>query len=200
MEKRRSRSPPFRSPSIQPFSKNHCPDRRAFPVSASSDYCSAGSPGVVPPPVTANPQSIAFTSAVPSTISLKGYGTSINPETSIVSFTVKGTDGNPLAGADGGFLPQHNRRWDNPYPHFRGKRYQWTGPDHHQLRNHGHYSAGYGESAWHRHYGQLHPTGCSRRASRPRQPLHRCQHLQFGVMEHRRNNRHRYRAPCRPFQ
>jgi len=57
-----------------------------------------GSTGSIPPVVTLNPQSITFTSAVPSQISLKGYGTTSNPETSIVTFTVNGTDGNPLAG------------------------------------------------------------------------------------------------------
>ena len=52
----------------------------------------------VPPSITINPQSIEFTKVQYSQISLKGYGTSLNPESSIVTFTVKGTDGNPLAG------------------------------------------------------------------------------------------------------
>lgn len=52
----------------------------------------------IPPSITIKPQSIEFTKAQPTLISLKGFGTSLNPETSIVTFTVKGTDGNPLAG------------------------------------------------------------------------------------------------------
>lgn len=51
-----------------------------------------------PPPVAAVPNSISFGTASPASITLKGTGGAGRVETSIVSFTVKDTAGNPLSG------------------------------------------------------------------------------------------------------
>lgn len=61
---------------------------------------SAGGGGGVtpPPPVPANPSSISFVSADPTTITLKGTGGAGLVETSIITFLVRGTDGLPLTG------------------------------------------------------------------------------------------------------
>lgn len=56
------------------------------------------STGTAPPPVAASPNSIAFIAASPSIITLKGMGGSGRVEASIVTFEVRDTAGQPLAG------------------------------------------------------------------------------------------------------
>ena len=58
----------------------------------------SGAAPVTPPVVGATPNSLTFVSAAPTKINLKGFGTTANPETSIVTFIVKDTAGNPLSG------------------------------------------------------------------------------------------------------
>lgn len=58
----------------------------------------SGAAPVTPPEVGATPNSLTFVSASPTRINLKGFGTTTNPETSIVTFVVKDTAGNALSG------------------------------------------------------------------------------------------------------
>jgi hypothetical protein len=58
----------------------------------------AGSTGVVPPPVSATPSSIAFISASPTSITLKGTGGAGRVESSIVTFETRDAAGKALPG------------------------------------------------------------------------------------------------------